>query len=371
MTDSPKEQVLHDSGERREFDSGAVRDRGDLKPRPDLISPHAMMREGMINTLGSLKYSERNWEKGMPISVCLASAQRHIEQYKRGDTDEDHLAQARWNLGAMIHFEEEIKAGRLDPVLNDMPKYTAQDRKYACPKCGHAPLTPFVCETGTELGCDGCHNWTTLDEPGASSPCPGCGMVIPQRPGELSCLHCGVVLPQKEVPEFVADAKAATPRQEAQDCVRRIRTNGVLAGASRGIHYIAGPMRGYKHFNFPAFDTAEQDAHSKGLSVISPAQMDRANGIDPVNYPESAIMAETNSLNEIVTRDCEMLVALSADNGDGMILLTGWEKSTGARAEVAIGLWLKLQFRLADDLNILVNPDDIIYRLFSQQEGSL
>ena len=42
---------LHDSGERREFASGAVRDRGGRKPRPDLISPHAQMREGMIMTL--------------------------------------------------------------------------------------------------------------------------------------------------------------------------------------------------------------------------------------------------------------------------------------------------------------------------------
>lgn len=120
------DQQLKDSGHRRVFASGAQRDRGELKPRPDLISPHANMREGMIFALGAEKYETRNWEKGMPISECLASAQRHIEQWKRGDTDEDHMAQARWNLGAIIHFEEEIKAGRLDRALDDMPKYAQQ-----------------------------------------------------------------------------------------------------------------------------------------------------------------------------------------------------------------------------------------------------
>jgi hypothetical protein len=38
--------VVKDSGERRTFATGSVRDRGDLKPRPDLISPFAMMRVG-------------------------------------------------------------------------------------------------------------------------------------------------------------------------------------------------------------------------------------------------------------------------------------------------------------------------------------
>ena len=114
---------LLDSGSRRQFEGGAVRDRGDLKPRPDLISPHAQIREGMILARGAIKYALRNWELGMPVSECIASATRHLEQYKLGLTNEDHLAMARVNLGFAIHYEEEIKAGRLDPKWADMPFY--------------------------------------------------------------------------------------------------------------------------------------------------------------------------------------------------------------------------------------------------------
>ncbi len=38
--------VVKDSGDRRTFSTGSVRDRGDLKPRPDMISPFALMRIG-------------------------------------------------------------------------------------------------------------------------------------------------------------------------------------------------------------------------------------------------------------------------------------------------------------------------------------
>ncbi len=360
MTNAPE---MLDSGKRREFASGAVRDRGEDKPRPDLISPHANLREGAWLALGAKKYELRNWEAGIPISECIASLERHFLAYQLGKTDEDHMAAIRTNAGFILHYEEEIKAGRLDPTINDMPKYIARDRKYACPKCGHAPLTPFVCETGEELGCDGCHSWTTLDEPMETesrqkkevAPAPD-SLIYKSGPAVES------------LRKFVADAKAATPQQKAQGYVQRVRTNGTLVGASPGVHYIAGPMRGYDQFNFPAFDAAEKDAVSKGLSVISPAQMDRANGIDPINNPGSAASAETESLNEIIARDCETLVALSTEAQDGMILLPGWEDSTGARAEVSIGLWLKLQFRFAEDLNMVVPAAVIRNRLFYQQE---
>ena len=45
--------------------------------------------------------------------------------------------------------------------------------------------------------------------------------------------------------------------------------------------YVAGPMRGKKFFNFPAFDDAKEDLESQGFSVISPADLDRAVGFDP------------------------------------------------------------------------------------------
>jgi hypothetical protein len=114
---------MKDSGNRRQFESGAVRDRDDSKPRPDLISPHANWREGAWLALGAKKYKPRNWELGIGISECVASLCRHVELYRLGLQDEDHMAAVRTNAGFILHFEEEIKAGRLPAALDDMPHY--------------------------------------------------------------------------------------------------------------------------------------------------------------------------------------------------------------------------------------------------------
>jgi nucleoside 2-deoxyribosyltransferase len=114
---------MKDSGERQKFTTGAVRDTATGKPRPDLISPHANLREGAWLKLGAEKYKERNWEAGIPISRCIASLARHLESYKLGLRDEDHMAAIRCNAGFILHYEEEIKAGRLDSSLDDMPHY--------------------------------------------------------------------------------------------------------------------------------------------------------------------------------------------------------------------------------------------------------
>src|SRR5262245_23383467 len=45
--------------------------------------------------------------------------------------------------------------------------------------------------------------------------------------------------------------------------------------------YIAGPMRGYPSYNFPAFDEAEAALTAGGWRVLSPAAMDRAIGFNP------------------------------------------------------------------------------------------
>lgn len=114
---------MKDSGERQSFETGAVRDTATGKPRPDLISPHAAMREGIWMGLGAEKYQPRNWEKGIPISRCIASLERHLVAYKLGLRDEDHMAAVRTNAGFILHFEEEIKAGALPATLDDMPRY--------------------------------------------------------------------------------------------------------------------------------------------------------------------------------------------------------------------------------------------------------
>lgn len=110
--------IVKDSGERRGFDTGAVRDGANSKERPDLISPFALMRVGRWIGMGASKYGERNWEKGMPYSVFFASLMRHALKYAMGWRDEDHLAAIVFNAQAIMHFEE---TGRVE--LDDMPRY--------------------------------------------------------------------------------------------------------------------------------------------------------------------------------------------------------------------------------------------------------
>lgn len=117
---------MHDSGSRDEFYGGAVRDTGQGKSRPDLISPYANQREGRWLAEGARKYEERNWEKGIPISRCIASLERHLIAYKQGRTDEDHLAAIRCNAGFILHYEEMIARGLLPADIDDMPKYEQQ-----------------------------------------------------------------------------------------------------------------------------------------------------------------------------------------------------------------------------------------------------
>ncbi len=114
-----EEFILEDSkGKKESFKSGAVRDTAENKTRYDLIPPHALKRLADIYMKGAKKYDERNWEKGIPFNRCIASAMRHLEAFRLGINDEDHLAQCVWNLFAIMEFQD---LNRND--LDDMIKY--------------------------------------------------------------------------------------------------------------------------------------------------------------------------------------------------------------------------------------------------------
>ena len=105
--------MIQDSGTRREFESGAVRDMAEGKGRCDLLPMCALLRLARHYEQGAKKYADRNWEKGIPVSVMMDSAIRHILKYMDGWTDEDHLCAAAWNiLGAM--WMEEKQPGMMD-----------------------------------------------------------------------------------------------------------------------------------------------------------------------------------------------------------------------------------------------------------------
>lgn len=106
---------LKDSGDRRIFDSGAVRDMETGKGRCDLLPACALLRLSKHYEAGARKYEERNWEKGIPISVMLDSGLRHLLKYLDGQTDEDHLVAACWNIIGAMWMEEK------HPELQDIP----------------------------------------------------------------------------------------------------------------------------------------------------------------------------------------------------------------------------------------------------------
>ena len=115
--------TMKDNGQREIFGSGAVRDTTENKTRPDLFSPLAMERIGEWLRLGSVKYGEYNWMKGIPISRCFQSLYRHLLKYQQNDRSEDNMAAIAANAMMILHFEESIKRGQLHPSLLDMPKY--------------------------------------------------------------------------------------------------------------------------------------------------------------------------------------------------------------------------------------------------------
>jgi hypothetical protein len=107
--------MIQDSGERRAFQSGAVRDMAEGKGRCDLLPACAVPRLARHFEAGAKKYSERNWEKGIPIHSFVDSALRHLLKYLDGKTDEDHLCAAAWNCMCAMWTEEKY------PELQDIP----------------------------------------------------------------------------------------------------------------------------------------------------------------------------------------------------------------------------------------------------------
>lgn len=132
---------LQDSGSRRTFDSGAVRDIDEGKGRCDLLPLDVVgevcdspilncinqyvrtgqkmflveaIKEFSRNQYGDLftamlevskhyedgcnKYGDRNWEKGIPLHCYIDSGVRHYIKWLRRDKDEPHDRAFLWNL---------------------------------------------------------------------------------------------------------------------------------------------------------------------------------------------------------------------------------------------------------------------------------
>lgn len=137
---------IKDSGTRREFDTGAVRDiqegkgrcdllpfdvvsifmtdnaeiifsylqryteTGDTEHLTDLLAKQTILEpiETMLLEVskhfeeGAKKYGEYNWQKGIPANCYIDSAVRHYLKYLRGDKDEPHDRAFIWNIMCCI-----------------------------------------------------------------------------------------------------------------------------------------------------------------------------------------------------------------------------------------------------------------------------
>lgn len=91
--------------------------------------------------------------------------------------------------------------------------------------------------------------------------------------------------------------------------------------------YLAGPMRGYPDFNFPEFDKHAARLRAAGYEVFNPADRDR-----------EVVAADGREIKDLTIRECMAAdTAWICEHADGIALLAGWQQSTGAQAEVALG----------------------------------
>ena len=100
-----EETKIKDSGERRRFESGAVRDMAEGKGDMMSLPPNALLRLSKLYEAGAKKYTRFNYLKGIPCTSFLDSALRHLFKYMAGWDDEDHLASAVFNILGIMEME--------------------------------------------------------------------------------------------------------------------------------------------------------------------------------------------------------------------------------------------------------------------------
>jgi len=92
------------------------------KARHDLVPALAQNEYAKVLTLGAKKYAERNWERGMKWSMVIASLERHLNAFKRGeDIDPEtgllHTAQMMCNAAFLTEYFHTFPQG------DDRPKW--------------------------------------------------------------------------------------------------------------------------------------------------------------------------------------------------------------------------------------------------------
>ncbi len=104
--------AIKDSGEREEYESGMVRDAEKDKVDYTYTLPGPMLDRWAIHLMrGAEKYERDNWllgEGDEEYHRARRSAARHMIQWLRGETDEDHAAAVFFNLNAAEYFKTRV-----------------------------------------------------------------------------------------------------------------------------------------------------------------------------------------------------------------------------------------------------------------------
>jgi nucleoside 2-deoxyribosyltransferase len=82
--------------------------------------------------------------------------------------------------------------------------------------------------------------------------------------------------------------------------------------------YIAGPMSGYKNFNYDAFNAAAEVLREAGYRVLNPAEFDGG--------------GQDDSFHNYMRKDLSIIIA----EADALVCLQDWETSAGAKNEVTV-----------------------------------
>lgn len=107
--------------------------------------------------------------------------------------------------------------------------------------------------------------------------------------------------------------------------------------------YVAGPMTGYPNFNFAAFFSAAEKLKADGWKVWNPAQKDEEDGVvGGAGWSEGddqKLVASGWNFRDAFQWDCEKVI-----QSDAIYMLKGYEKSSGAMAELAVAKAIKARY---------------------------
>jgi hypothetical protein len=119
-------------------------------------------------------------------------------------------------------------------------------------------------------------------------------------------------------------------------------------------------MRGISSLNYPAFTDAAERLRAKGWFVYSPHELDIEAGDDLGELP----ISEHGNIpfaviRRVARRDMDVILnQLCGEDGDILVGLPDWRKSTGAQAEAAVGRWTGLPVHEIDTVLNTMEPND-------------